>query len=58
MKKKSYDKEAKAPSVRNERISPLRPENSTFSPLDINGIDTDISTREIVSIIREGRERH
>ncbi len=35
----------------------LRPENPTSSPLDIDGIDTDISTSEIVSIIRESRER-
>ena len=35
----------------------LKPIPITGSPLDIKGIDTDISTTEIIEIIREGRER-
>jgi hypothetical protein len=29
---------------------------STKSPLDIKGIDTDVTTQEIIEIVREGRE--
>jgi len=36
----------------------LRPELSGKSPLDVEGVDVDITTDEIVSIIREGRERY
>jgi hypothetical protein len=35
----------------------LKPEASNRSPLDVEGIDLGISAQEIVSIIREGRER-
>lgn len=35
----------------------LKPIPITGSPLDIKGIDVDISTTEIIDIIREGRER-
>lgn len=35
----------------------LKPVPVTSSPLDIQGIDVDISTEEIIDIIREGRER-
>lgn len=35
----------------------LRPEKRKASPLDVAGIDLSISTEEIVSIVREGRER-
>ena len=35
----------------------LRPIPVKGSPLDIKGIDVDISTEEIIDIIREGRER-
>ena len=35
----------------------LKPVPVTGSPLDIQGIDVDISTEEIIDIIREGRER-
>jgi len=35
----------------------LKPVPITGSPLDIKGIDVDISTTEIIDIIREGRER-
>lgn len=33
----------------------LRPEIETQSPLDVEGVNTDISTQEIVSFIRESR---
>jgi hypothetical protein len=35
----------------------LCPENDMSSPLDIPAIKVKITTREIVDIIREGRER-
>jgi hypothetical protein len=35
----------------------LRPEKIKRSPLDIAGIDLNISTQEIIDIVREGRER-
>lgn len=35
----------------------LRPEKIKRSPLDIGGIDLNISTQEIIDIVREGRER-
>ena len=35
----------------------LKPIPTKGSPLDIKGIDVDISTKEIIDIIREGRER-
>lgn len=35
----------------------LRPEKSMSSALDVAGINLNISTKEIVEIIREGRER-
>ncbi len=35
----------------------LKPIPIEGSPLDIKGIDVDISTEEIIDIIREGRER-
>ncbi len=35
----------------------LRPEKLKRSPLDIVGIDLNISTQEIIDIVREGRER-
>ncbi len=40
-----------------------QPDGSTFliqperSPLDVGGIDTDLTPDEIVSFVREGRER-
>ena len=36
----------------------LRPESSTTSPLDVQGVSLGISTPEIVSLVREGRERY
>ena len=35
----------------------LRPEKAKRSALDIAGIDLNISTREIIDIVRDGRER-
>jgi antitoxin Phd len=39
------------------RTFSLVPEVSAMSPLDVPTIKADISTQEIVDIIREGRER-
>ena len=35
----------------------VRPEKTSRSPLDVPGIDANLQVEEIVSIIREGRER-
>lgn len=35
----------------------LIPEKITTSPLDVPTIETDLTTQEIVDIIRKGRER-
>ncbi len=35
----------------------LRPEPSNGSPLDVEGVDLGVTTDEIVSLIRESRER-
>ena len=35
----------------------LKPETSPKSPLDVKGVDLDISASEIVDYIREARER-
>ena len=35
----------------------LRPVPSTGSPLDVAGVDTDVSIDDIMGAIREGRER-
>ncbi len=39
------------------RTFSLVPEQIFTSPLDVPSIRTDISTQEIVAIVREGRER-
>lgn len=36
----------------------VRLETRTDSPLDVKAVDLGVSTAEIVSIIREGRERY
>jgi len=36
----------------------LVPEKIAFSPLNVPSIKTNITTREIVDIIREGKERY
>ena len=35
----------------------LRPESPDKSPFDVPGVKVDITREEIVSIVREGRER-
>jgi hypothetical protein len=35
----------------------IRPVASTGSPLDVRGVDTDVSIDDIMGAIREGRER-
>jgi PHD/YefM family antitoxin component YafN of YafNO toxin-antitoxin module len=35
----------------------IRPEPRTSSPLDVEGVDLDISTEEILAAVRESRER-
>jgi len=39
------------------RIFALVPEKNLFSPLDVPTIKAKITTKEIVDIVREGRER-
>jgi hypothetical protein len=39
------------------RIFVIRPQPKANSPLDVEGIDLDITTDEIVAFVREGRER-
>ena len=39
------------------RTFALVPEKNLCSPLDVPSVKADISTQEIVDIIREGRER-
>jgi hypothetical protein len=41
----------------NGQIFVLKPEKTRHSALDVAGIDLGISTEEIVSFVREGRER-
>ncbi|OGL44746.1 MAG: prevent-host-death protein [Candidatus Schekmanbacteria bacterium RBG_13_48_7] len=42
---------------RDGRTFALVPEKTACSPLDVPTIKADISTQEIVDIVREGRER-
>lgn len=35
----------------------LKPDAGARSPLDVAGIDVDLSTDEVVAFVREGRER-
>jgi hypothetical protein len=39
------------------QIYVIRPQPRTASPLNIQGVDIDVDTVEIVALIREGRER-
>ena len=39
------------------QIYVIKPQPRTASPLDIEGVDIDVDTAEIVALIREGRER-
>ena len=43
---------------RDGRSFVLQPESSEASPLDVEGVDLGVTTDEIVSMIREGRERY
>ena len=43
---------------RDGQLFVLMPESSDASPLDVEGVDLGVSTDEIVSMIREGRERY
>ena len=36
----------------------IRPQPRADSPLDVEGIDLEITTDEIVRLVREGRERY
>jgi len=40
------------------RTFALVPEKSVASPLDVPTVKADITTQEIVDMIRDGRERH
>ncbi len=42
---------------RDGRTFAVTPVRSARSPLDVPGIDTGVTTREILECIREGRER-
>lgn len=42
---------------RDGQVFLLVPEQSQGSPLDVKGVDIDLSADEIVEAIREGRER-
>jgi hypothetical protein len=35
----------------------VKPDPQTASPLDVDGVDIDVDTAEIVALIREGRAR-
>ena len=35
----------------------VRPERASGSPLDVPGVDTDLTAAEIVEFVREGRRR-
>lgn len=39
------------------RTFALTPEKNLNSPLDVPSINTDMTTQEVIDIIREGRER-
>ncbi|MES9814036.1 MAG: type II toxin-antitoxin system prevent-host-death family antitoxin [Candidatus Thiodiazotropha sp.] len=42
---------------KNGEVFYIRPAISTKSPLDIEGVDLNVTTDEIVDIIRSGRDR-
>ena len=43
---------------RDGRCYVVQAEPAAGSPLDVEGVDLDVTTDEIVNLIREGRERH
>lgn len=36
----------------------LRPVSSVASPLDVPGVDSDVTREDLIGAIREGRDRH
>ncbi len=42
---------------KNGEVFYIRPAISTKSPLDIEGVDLNVTTDEIIDIIRSGRDR-
>jgi prevent-host-death family protein len=42
---------------KNGTVFVIRPEHTRRTPLDVPGIDLNLSAAEIVELIREGRER-
>jgi hypothetical protein len=36
----------------------IRPQPRADSPLDVEGVDLEITTDEIIDLVREGRERY
>jgi len=42
---------------RDGQVFIIQPDRSSHSPLDVAGIDTNLSTEEIVDMIREMRQR-
>lgn len=40
---------------RDGQVFVLKPERAGGSPLDVEGVDLDITTNEIVAFVREGR---
>ena len=56
------DKAAQEGEVRVKRrdgqVFVIKPETRTDSPLDVEGVDLDITSAEIVQFIHEGRRTH
>jgi hypothetical protein len=42
---------------RDGQVFLLKPDVAARSPLDVGGIDVDVTTEEIVAFVREGRDR-
>ncbi len=42
---------------RNGEMFYLKPASTQRSPLDVQGVDLDLSATDIVELVREGRER-
>jgi PHD/YefM family antitoxin component YafN of YafNO toxin-antitoxin module len=42
---------------KNGEIFYIKPATAKTSPLDVKGVDLDLSSSQIVDIVREGRER-
>ena len=45
-------------TLRDGRAFLVRPEPKKLSPLNVKGIDLNLSRGEIISAVREGRENH